>query len=185
MTCSANILPHLYLEDRPLALYQGIRQVAAECAGRPPRFPVDPLPTGETRPQVFKARFRSFIEVRDDEGAERCLRTAIDLGIPSREIADMVFAAATDRVYLDAGHVLDFCNKAFELLDHIGWEHAGQALTSLVRGIATAPPQRGAQLLEKPHRPLLHGLEGPRRPTRAVAAGSRLEGSMGRRTAPG
>ena len=138
MTCSANILSHLYPEDRPLALYQGIRQVAAECAGRPPRFLVDPLPTGETRPEIFKGWFRSFIEVRDDEGAERCLRTAVDLGISSREIADMVFAAATDRIYLDAGHVLDFCNKAFELLDHIGWEHAGQVLTSLVNGIATA-----------------------------------------------
>ena len=138
MTCSANILPHLYAEDRPLALYQGIRQVAAECAGRPPRFLVDPLPTGETRPEVFEGWFRSFIEVRDEEGAERCLRTAVDLGISSREIAGMVFAAATDRIYLDAGHVLDFCNKAFELLDHIGWEHAGQVLTSLVPGIATA-----------------------------------------------
>ncbi len=138
MTCSANMLPHLHTEDRPLALYQGIRQVAAECAGRPPRFLVDPLPTGETRPDVFKGWFRDFIEVRDDEGAERCLRTAIDLGTSPREIADMVFAAATDRIYLDAGHVLDFCNKAFELLDHIGWEHAGQVLTSLVHGIATA-----------------------------------------------
>ena len=138
MTCSANLLPYLYPEDRPLALFQGIRQVAAECAGRPPRFPVDPLPTGETRPEVFKEWFRGFIEVRDAEGAERCLRTAIDLGISPSEIAGMVFAAATDRVYLDGGHVLDFCNKAFELLDHIGWEHAGQVLTSLVGGIATA-----------------------------------------------
>ena len=138
MTCSANILPHLHPEDRPLALYQGIRQVAAECAGRPPRFLVDPLPTGETRPEVFKEWFRSFIEVRDDEGAERCLRTEIDLDASPREIADMVFTAATDRIYLDGGHVLDFCNKAFELLDHIGWEHAAQVLTSLVHGIATA-----------------------------------------------
>ena len=138
MTCSANMLESLQAEDRPLALYQGIRQVAAECAGRPPRFLVDPLPTGETRPEVFKGWFRGFIEVRDDEGAERCLRTAIDLGISSREIADMVFAAATDRIYLDAGHVVDFCNKAFELLDHIGWEHAGRVLTSLVPGIASA-----------------------------------------------
>ena len=138
MTCSANMLGSLYAEDRPLALYQGIRQVAAECAGRPPRFLVDPLPTGETRPEVFKGWFRGFIEVRDDEGAERCLRTAIGLGISPREIADMIFAAATDRVYLDAGHVVDFCNKAFELLDHVGWEHAGQVLTSLVHGIASA-----------------------------------------------
>ncbi len=138
LTCAANIQERLDEEDRPRALYQGLRQVASECAGRPPRFLVDPLPTGETRPEVFKDWFRSFIEVRDDEGAERSLRTAIDLGISRREIADMVFAAATDRIYLDAGHVLDFCNKAFEILDHIGWEHAGQVLTSLVHGMASA-----------------------------------------------
>ena len=138
LTCAANIQKRLNPEDRTRALYQGLRQVASECAGRPPRFLVDPLPTGETRPEVFKDWFRSFIEVRDDEGAERSLRTAIDLGISQREIADMVFAAATDRIYLDAGHVLDFCNKAFEILDHIGWEHAGQVLTSLVHGMASA-----------------------------------------------
>ena len=138
MTCSANILKRLYPEDQPRALFQGIRQVASECAGRPPRFLVDPLPTGEARPEVLKDWFRRFIEVRDDEGAERCLRTAIDLGVSRREVADMVFAAATDRLYLDGGHVVDFCNKAFELLDHVGWEHAGQVLTSLVHGIASA-----------------------------------------------
>ena len=138
LTCAANIQKHLNDEDKTRALYQGLRQVASECAGRPPRFLVDPLPTGETRPEVFKDWFRSFIEVRDDEGAERSLRTAIELGISEREIADMVFAAATDRIYLDAGHVLDFCNKAFEILDHIGWKHAGQVLTSLVHGMASA-----------------------------------------------
>ena len=138
LTCAANIQARLNTEDKPRALYQGLRQVASECAGRPPRFLVDPLPTGETRPEVFKDWFRSFIEVRDDEGAERSLRTAIELGISQREIADMVFAAATDRIYLDAGHVLDFCNKAFEILDHIGWRHAGQVLTSLVHGMASA-----------------------------------------------
>ena len=138
MTCTANFLHHLRPEDQPLALYQGLRQVASECAGRPPRFIVEPLPTGETRPEVFKQWFRDFIEVRDTDGAERVLRTAIDLGLPQSEIHDIVFAAATDRIYIDAGHVIDFCNKAFELLDHIGWEHAGQVLTSLVHGMATA-----------------------------------------------
>ncbi len=138
MTCSANMLPRLHDADKSLALYQGIRQVASECAGMPPRFIVDPLPTGETRPEVFGRWFRNFIEVRDDEGAERCLRTAIELGFSKRWIADMVFAAATDRIYIDAGHTLDFCNKAFELLDHIGWRWAAPILTSLVHGMATA-----------------------------------------------
>ena len=138
MTCAANFLHHLDTADRPLALYQGLRHVASECAGRPPRFIVEPLPTGETRPQVFKRWFRDFIEVRDSDGAERVLRTAIEIGVSRRDIHDMVFAAATDRVYINGGHIVDFCNKAFELLDHIGWEHAGQVLTSLVHGMATA-----------------------------------------------
>jgi nitrite reductase/ring-hydroxylating ferredoxin subunit len=138
LTCVANILPHLAAEDRPRALYHGLLHVARECAGQPPRFPVTPLPTGEMRPEVFKKWFRRFIDVRDPEGGERCLRTAIDLGLPARTIAEMIFAAATDHLYMDAGHVVDFANKAFELLDHIGWEHAGQVLTSLVQGMATA-----------------------------------------------
>ena len=50
----------------------------------------------------------------------------------------MIFAAATDHIYLDAGHVVDFANKAFELLDHLGWETAGQVLPSLVHGMARA-----------------------------------------------
>ena len=138
LTSTANILPLLAEDDRPVALFQGLLHVARECAGKPPRFVVDPLPTGETRPEVFKQWFRGFIDVRDEDAAERCLRTAIELGLSRRDIADMVFAAATDHIYLDAGHVVDFANKAFELLDHIGWEHASQTLTSLVHGMARA-----------------------------------------------
>ena len=138
LTAAANMLPHLAKEDRPVALYQGLLHVSRECAGRPPRFVVDPLPTGETRPEVFKQWFRSFIDVRDEDAAERSLRTAIELGISPRDIADMIFAASTDHIYLDAGHTLDFANKAFELLDHIGWEHASQVLTSLAHGMARA-----------------------------------------------
>ena len=65
---------------------------------------------------MFKLWFRNFIDVRDSDGAERCLRTAIELGIPEQTIADMIFAAITDHMYmLTAGHTLDFANKAFEL----------------------------------------------------------------------
>jgi nitrite reductase/ring-hydroxylating ferredoxin subunit len=138
LTCVANILPHLAEEDRPRALYQGLLHVARECSGQPPRFQATPLPTGETRPEVFKKWFRHFIDVRNADGGERCLRTAIDLGLPARTIADMIFAAATDHLYMDSGHIVDFANKAFELLDHIGWQHAGQVLSSLVHGMATA-----------------------------------------------
>jgi nitrite reductase/ring-hydroxylating ferredoxin subunit len=138
LTCVANMLPYLADADRPRALYQGLLHIARECSGQPPRFPVTPLPTGESRPEVFKKWFRRFIDVRDPEGAERCLRTVIDLGLPAHTIAEMIGAAATDQLYLDGGHILDYANKAFELLDHIGWEHSAQVLPSLVHGMATA-----------------------------------------------
>ncbi len=138
LTCTANIHPQLHEDDRPRALYQGLRHVARECAGKAPRFSVEPLPTGETRPEVFARWFRNFIDVRDDEGAERCLITAIELGLSKDDIAGMLFAAATDHIYIDAGHVVDFANKAFELLDHLGWGMAGQILPSLVHGMARA-----------------------------------------------
>ena len=138
LTSTANMLPYLNDDDKPRALYQGLLHVARECAGKPPRFIVDPLPSGETRPEVLKTWFRSFVEVRDADGAERCLSTAIGLPLPFDTIADMAFAAATDHLYLDGGHVVDFANKAFELLDHIGWEYADQVLTSIVHGMAGA-----------------------------------------------
>ena len=138
LTCTANMLAQLHEEDRPRALYQGLLHVSRECAGKAPRFSVDPLPTGETRPEVFRGWFRNFINVRDEEGAERCLVTAIECGTPREDIARMIFAAATDHIYLDGGHVVDFANKAFELLDHLGWEMACQVLPSLVHGMARA-----------------------------------------------
>ena len=55
LTCTANILPHLHEEDRPRALYQGLLHVSRECAGKAPRFQVEPLPSGETRPGGLQA----------------------------------------------------------------------------------------------------------------------------------
>jgi hypothetical protein len=76
--------------------------------------------------------------VRDTDGAERSLRTAIASGAESRALADILFSAATDHYYLDAGHVLDFINKACELLDLLGWEEASTILPSLVDGLCRA-----------------------------------------------
>ncbi len=50
----------------------------------------------------------------------------------------MLVGAATDHLYLDTGHRLDFVNKAFEVLDHVGWDHADDVLPSLVPGLASA-----------------------------------------------
>ena len=64
--------------------------------------------------------------------------TAVELGISRTQIAEMLFAAATDHRYLDVGHVLDFINKALEALDATDWQEAEPVLASLVAGLANA-----------------------------------------------
>lgn len=132
LTCMVNLLPFLSSEDRQRALYDGLSAVAQDCDGAAPRFTVRPLPKMGSDVKTLKQWFRHFIEVRDSDGAERCLVSAIRENAEPLQIADMMFAAATDHRYLDSGHVLDFTNKAFEALDVVGWDLAESVLTSLV-----------------------------------------------------
>ena len=134
----SNLLPHLAEADRPRALYQGLAAVAMECHGQAPRFELRPLPETTADAATLKVWFRQFVEVRDADGAQRCIITALRLGADSAQMADMMFAAATDHRYIQTGHVLDFTNKAFEALDAAGWECAAAPLASLAHGLATA-----------------------------------------------
>ncbi len=137
-TCMMNLIPYLAAEERPRALYHGLAAVAQDCAGMPPRFPVRPLPDLTVDVATLKRWFRHFVEVRDAEGAERCLVSAVRAGATPEQMADMLFAAATDHRYITVGHVLDFTNKALEALDQAGWERAEPVLASLAAGYANA-----------------------------------------------
>lgn len=137
-TCMMNLLPHLAQADHARALFHGLSAVARDCAGRPPRFGIPPLPESEQEIGTLKRWLRRFITVRDSEGAERCVISALRMGATPAEMADMLFAAVTDHRYIDIGHPADFTNKAFEALDIAGWEHAESVLASLVRGYANA-----------------------------------------------
>jgi nitrite reductase/ring-hydroxylating ferredoxin subunit len=138
LTCFMNLAPWLDIADVPVALYQGLADVSAEAAGEPPRFPLDPLPSACPDVSALGRWFRRFVEVRDAEGAERALVSAVRVGASPTELADMLFAAATDHRYLDGGHTLDFVNKALEALDAVGWAHAEAVLASLPVQIASA-----------------------------------------------
>ena len=136
--CMMNLLPYLRAEDRPRALYHGLTAVSRDSAGQPPRFSLRPLPTETVDLATLKGWFRRFVEVRDAEGAERCIVSAIRAGADHALMADMLFSAATDHRYLDVGHVLDFTNKALEALEVAGWSHAEAVLPSLAGGYANA-----------------------------------------------
>lgn len=138
LTCMMNLLPLLNPADRPRALFHGLSAVANDTAGSAPRFLVRPLPGDHGDMAQLKRWFRRFVEVRDSEGAERCVISAVRAGATPAQLADLLFAAVTDHRYIDIGHPADFTNKAFEALDISGWEMAEWVLTSLVAGYTGA-----------------------------------------------
>jgi nitrite reductase/ring-hydroxylating ferredoxin subunit len=149
LTCFMNLLPTLEQADRAAALHQGLADVAGDSVGQPPHFRLDPLP-GPAEPAQLARWFRGFVEVRDAEGAERALVTAVRAGASSQHLADMLFAAATDHRYLDGGHTLDFVNKALEALDVAGWERAEAVLASLPTQLAGAERMEEANAWRNP-----------------------------------
>lgn len=138
LTAMANLLPWLEPDDRPLALVHGLAFVARDTRNRPPRFPLTSLGKADVAASRMASWYRRFVETRSGDAAERVLVTAIERGVPPEDIAAMMFAAATDHVLLDGGHTLDFTNKAFELLEHLGWDDAAAVLPTLVAQTAAA-----------------------------------------------
>jgi hypothetical protein len=132
------VRPALTPADGRRALYHGVLHVARSTADQPAAFDLEPLGTRETRPERYVEWFRRFADSRSGDAAERTLRTAIHLGLPRDVLCTMLFAACTDHRYMDVGHTLDFANKACELLDHIGWDHAATVLPAVVPPLVRA-----------------------------------------------
>src|SRR4051812_40949912 len=141
LTALGNLLPVLPEEETYLALFHGARRVAADCDGEAPRRQRAPL---ASRPDLATLQrwLRHWIAVRHREAPERTLLTAIAGGASPAALANLLFAAATDRAFADGGHSVDFINKACECLDLIGWEHASAVLPSVVGQMVSA---RGAE----------------------------------------
>ncbi len=138
LTAMANIVHRLDEADRALALVHGLAELASDTAGRAPRFPLHPLDDASVEGTRLTEWYRRFVETRSADSAERTLATAVTGQATAEEVEAMMFAAATDHVYIDTGHTLDFTNKAFELLGHVGAAAAPHVLSSLVGQTASA-----------------------------------------------
>ncbi len=141
LTALGQLLPFLSEQELHLALFHGARRVAEDCDGAAPGRERAPL---ASRPDLatLKRWLRRWVAVRHRDAAERTVLTAIASGASPAALADLLFAAETDRAYAGGGHSLDFINKAFECLDVIGWEYASEVLPSIVGQMTSA---RGAE----------------------------------------
>jgi len=138
LTAMANLLPHLESQEKFLPLWHGIFQMADNLQGASPHWDRQPLETDQLSIDSLKGWLRHWALVRHRDGAERCLLTAIANGASPGEVADLLVSAATDRIVSDSGHVVDFMNKAFELLALIGWEHASEVLPTVIGPLVNA-----------------------------------------------
>ena len=146
-----NLIPHLGEQTTYHALFRASRQVAINCSNAVSHRPREPLDDADHSPERLKQWMSHWVQCRHRDGAERVLLTAIERFGSSQELTGLVYSAALDRVYSQTGHVFDFTNKAFELLDLVGWEHAGEILPLLLDRMVTA---RGAEEDAHWHHPI-------------------------------
>jgi nitrite reductase/ring-hydroxylating ferredoxin subunit len=119
-----------------LPVIQGLATVSRTEVRRPPRPQPDPLDViGEYGSAA--AGLEAFPRLIDDErgeDAEALLRGLLTADVSSEQIRHAFLTAITDH-FLGYGHPMIYCQKAFDLLDRIGWSEADTVLAPLVPAI--------------------------------------------------
>jgi hypothetical protein len=118
---------------RALPVIQGLSVAAEDQVRRPARRrpePVDPVAGYGSVTGALRAYPVLVDEERADE-AEALFRGLIAAGVPPPALRHTLLTAVTDH-FLAYGHSMIFVQKAFELLDGIGWQDADAVLSPLV-----------------------------------------------------
>jgi nitrite reductase/ring-hydroxylating ferredoxin subunit len=171
LTIVARLSQHLSPTTLIYALAKGARRVAENCAGQPARHSAGGLNGEQFGEERLSEWLSHWSRIRHDEGAERTCLAALDSQLSQPALNRIVFGAVQDRIYADGGHALDHSNKAFELLDAIGWEEASRILPLLVTHLTQSRSEEegGAWRVPLDLIPLIHEAEEqlqnqPRRP---------------------
>jgi nitrite reductase/ring-hydroxylating ferredoxin subunit len=138
LVAMANLLPHLAPDDQALALVHGLSFVADDTRNQAPRFAIGALETDDVPFERLEGWYRRFVDTRSSDAAERTLETALAESDRLGDVEAMMFAAVTDHVFIDGGHTIDFTNKAFEAVEHLGKDAAGEILPTLVQQTTAA-----------------------------------------------
>jgi len=112
-------------DARALPLVQGLAALAEESRDRPQV----PVPAGDATLDLLVE-----IEAENVEGAMAATVAMLERGTPADEIR-RAFIEAASQHHLGYGHGIIYTQKAFELLDMVGWNRAVSVLPHLARSI--------------------------------------------------
>ena len=115
-------------DERALPIVQAIAGVAETERGRPEQPLPDPL---AVLPPDPRAAFRRLVETEQLEPAQALLRGAIHGGASGAELRPWFTDVVSDHL-LSYGHGAIYAQKAFQLLDRLGWGRADTVLPYLV-----------------------------------------------------
>jgi nitrite reductase/ring-hydroxylating ferredoxin subunit len=114
-------------DQRALPIVQGIMGIAESERDRP----INPLPEPAPSTSATAHAFRTAIEAERTADAQAYVLAAIERGDGATDLRPWFTAVVADH-HLSYGHGAIYTQKAFELLDMIGWERAATVLPHLV-----------------------------------------------------
>ena len=121
---------------RTLPVIQGLATMSRTEIRRPPRPQPEPadVVTGYGSTAEGLAAFPALVDEERGDDAEALLRGLLADGASPVVIRHAFLTAITDH-FLGYGHPMIYCQKAFGLLDRIGWSEADTVLAPLVPAI--------------------------------------------------
>jgi nitrite reductase/ring-hydroxylating ferredoxin subunit len=134
--CVADLYPALSPETAYQALLYATRQISSEVSRAVPRRGQAALDTAVHDAPTLAAWLRQWALTRPVDGTERTLLSTLRCDLGDADLADVVFGTATERLYANGGHLLEDCNKIFELTDLLGRERASALFPLLTLGLA-------------------------------------------------
>ncbi|BAN00769.1 Rieske (2Fe-2S) protein [Ilumatobacter coccineus] len=118
-------------DERALPLVQGVAGIAETARDRRVRELPDPTNDASV---VHHEGFRAAVEREDLDAAQAIVRAAVARGDGPADLVDWFSGAVSDH-HLSYGHGAIYSQKAFELLEMVGWEHADAVLGHLTPAI--------------------------------------------------
>jgi nitrite reductase/ring-hydroxylating ferredoxin subunit len=118
---------------RALPVIQGLSVAAQDQVRRPRRVRPEPADAVALYGSVDAAlrAYPGLVDAERPDEAEALLRGLIAANVPPRVLRHTLLTAVTDH-FLAYGHSMIFVQKAFEMLDQLGWSEADTVLSPLV-----------------------------------------------------